>query len=184
MEASRQTKAEGARAFVRLRRWRRLNRLPRREAAARLGISERQLAYFESGEKPIPKHLDLTIRALLNEMSPEFDMGRNRWVKAVENLLSYGRGEPVLGRLLRTGNSQEILDFLALAKYGPSPDTALTDPALFRALREAGTKLYLNGGHKLFMPDGMSGHKDHQTPKKEKTHQSETPEADGPNIDM
>jgi len=72
-------------------------------------------------------------------------MGRERWVKAVDHLLRYGSGEPVAGRLLRQRRLQDLTDMLDLARRGPDPAMAMTDPARFTALRNAATKAYLAG---------------------------------------
>ena len=129
-------------ALLRLRR-RRL-RMARSEMAKALGISERTLAYYER-DRRVPKAIMLAVDALSGGISAEMRMGRERWVQAVDNLLRYGQGEPVAGRLLRERRLQALSDMLDLARFGPDASMALTDPALFRSLREAATKAYLAG---------------------------------------
>ena len=72
---------------------------------------------------------------------------RERWVTLVRNLLDYGRGEPVVGRMLRERDRDGLRDFLAFVRRGPDPDLALTDPALFQSLRSAVTRAQLGGEH-------------------------------------
>lgn len=129
-------------ALLHLRR-RRL-RMTRPEMAQALGVSERTLAYYEAG-RPVPKYIKLALEALSGGISAEMRMGRERWVAAVDNLLRYGQGEPVVGRLLRTRRLQELSDMVDLARFGPDAAMAMTDPALFRSLRDAATKAYLTG---------------------------------------
>jgi len=141
-------------ALLRLRR-RRL-RKTRREMAEALGISERALAYYEQN-RPVPKAIMLAVEALSGGISVEMRMGREQWVAAVDNLLHYGQGEPVVGRLLRERRLQALSDMLDLARHGPEAATALTDPALFRALRDAATRAYLAGLLMLQVSTSASG---------------------------
>ncbi len=108
-------------ALLRLRR-RRL-RKTRREMAEALGISERALAYYEQN-RPVPKAIMLAVEALSGGISVEMRMGREQWVAAVDNLLHYGQGEPVVGRLLRERRLQALSDMLDLARHGPEAATA------------------------------------------------------------
>lgn len=135
---------EGA---IELRRWRRDADLTRRAAAAELGISERTLAYYEAGKSRIPPAIVLATRALAAGLGygPGGGDARERWVVLVRNVLDYGRGMPVVGRMLRERDYRGIADFLAFVKKGPDPALALTDPALFRSLRSAVTCAQLAG---------------------------------------
>lgn len=45
--------------------WRQAMYLTKRETAIRLGISVRQVAYYATGEKPIPRYISLACEALL-----------------------------------------------------------------------------------------------------------------------
>lgn len=139
---------EGLKGAVALRRWRRASELTRSAAADELGISERMLAYYESGERPVPRAVLLAVKALtagLQEGPEAEGLTRERWVVVVKNVMDYGVGEPVVGRLLRERNRRAMGDFLAFIKRGPDPALALTDPALFRTLRSAVTRAQLSG---------------------------------------
>jgi predicted transcriptional regulator len=46
---------EGWEGAVAIRRWRRASRLAPHAAANEVGVSERMLAYYESGERPVPR---------------------------------------------------------------------------------------------------------------------------------
>ena len=130
---------------VALRRWRRKAGLSRVRAAAELGISERMLVYYETGEHSTPRAVLLAVRALVSGLGDEGDFPRERWVTLVRNLLDYGQGEPVVGRMLRDRDGDGLHDFLAFVRRGPDPDLALTDPALFQSLRSAVTRAQLGG---------------------------------------
>ena len=113
----------------------------RQVAAADLGISERMLAYYESGGHRVPRAILLAARALAAGLDNDPCGGdaRERWVLLVRNVVDYGRGSPVVGRMLRERDHRGMADFLAFVKRGPDPALALTDPALFRSLRSAVT---------------------------------------------
>jgi transcriptional regulator with XRE-family HTH domain len=147
MQAGRKSEATTVdrRESLEVRAWRRHAGLTRQEAAGELGVSPRMLAYYEDGVYPVPKTVLLAVRHLANSGHAERSFGRDRWVGAVKALLSYGRGEPIVGRLLRERRLDELADVLDLARCGPDPRTALTDPALFMALRDASTKMHLAG---------------------------------------
>ena len=119
----------------------------RQVAAADLGISERMLAYYESGGHRVPRAILLAARALAAGLDNDPCGGdaRERWVLLVRNVVDYGRGSPVVGRMLREGDHRGMADFLAFVKKGPDPALALTDPALFRSLRSAVTAAQLAG---------------------------------------
>jgi len=139
---------EGFEGAVRLKRWRASHELTRREAAGELGISERMLAYYETGERPVPRAIRLAVQALaagLEEDSGEQGLTRERWVALVKNITDYRKGAPVVGRMLRQRDVQGLRDFLSFVRRGPDPALALTDPALFIAMREAATKAHLAG---------------------------------------
>lgn len=135
---------EGA---IELRRWRRDAGTTRQAAAADLGISERMLAYYEAGGYKVPRAILLAARALGAGLdhAPGGKDARERWVVLVRNVVEYGRGSPVVGRMLRERDRRGIADFLAFVKKGPDPALALTDPALFRSLRSAVTDAQLAG---------------------------------------
>jgi len=139
------TPAIDRRDAIEVRVWRRLAGLTRREAARDLGVSERMLAYYEGGDYAIPKTVMLAIRHLSPLGNSEKSFGRERWVRAVDALLRYGSGDPVVGQLLKARRLDELADLLDLARSGPDQRTALTDPSLFRALRDASTRMHLAG---------------------------------------
>ena len=136
------TNIEGA---VELRRWRRRAALSRTRAAAELGISERMLAYYETGEHPTPRSVRLATRALAAGLGFDTPLTRDRWVTLVQNLLAYGQGEPVVGRMLRAGDRDHLVDFLGFVRRGPDADLALTDPSLYQSLVAAVTRAHLAG---------------------------------------
>ena len=136
-----------------VRAWRRRAGLTRRDAAQEIGVSERMPAYYEGGAHAVPRTVMLAIRSLSNLGGFERSLGRDRWVRAVDALLRYGRGEPVVGQLLKARRLDDLADLLDLARSGPDPATALTDPSLFKALRDAGTRMHLAGV--LAMPELM-----------------------------
>jgi len=122
--------------------------LTRHAAAAELGISERMLAYYEAGERPVPRAVMLAIHALaagLDDGLQGKGQARERWVVLVRNVLDYAAGVPVVGRMLRARDHLNLADFLEFVRQGPEPDMALTDPALFRSLREVVTRAKLAG---------------------------------------
>ncbi len=128
-----------------IRSWRRQARLNRREGARELGISERMLAYYESGEFDVPKTVLLAVRHLANTGDTERTLGRDRWVGVVDAMLRYTRGEPVVGEFLKARQLDQLADLIELGRRGPDPRLALTDPALFRALREGSTRMHMAG---------------------------------------
>lgn len=132
----------GMEGAIALRRWRRDAKLTRPKAAAELGISERMLAHYEADP---PRAVLLAIRALAAGLDQRPAMTRQRWVTLVDNLLEYGRGTPVVGRMLKAHDRQGLADFLDFVRRGPNPDLALTDPALFQSLRAAVTRAQLSG---------------------------------------
>ena len=139
---------EGLEGAVAIRRWRQTSGLARHAAANELGVSERMLAYYESGERPVPRSVILAVRALVAGLDDEAGSpgdARARWVGLVQNVLEYGRGDPVVGRMLRLGDRHALADFLSFVRQGPDPTMALTDPALFTSLRAAVTRAQLSG---------------------------------------
>ena len=63
----------------------------------------------------------------------------------MQNLLAYGQGEPVVGRMLRAGDRDHLVDFLGFVRRGPDADLALTDPSLYQSLIAAVTRAHLAG---------------------------------------
>lgn len=142
---SNEIRAVDRRDGLEIRAWRRRARLTRQDGARELEVSERMLAHYEDGTYPVPKRVLLAVRHLANTGDSERSLGRERWVKIVDALLRYGRGEPVVGHLLKARRLDDLADLLEFARRGPDPGTAMSDPALFRALREASTRMYMAG---------------------------------------
>jgi len=137
----------GTLGAVALRRWRRDARLTRPAASAKLGISDRMLAYYESGVRAVPRAILLAVKALaagLDVAEPE-PMTRERWVTVVRDVMDYGTGVPVVGRMLRERDRRRLEDFLTFIRRGPDPALALTDPALFMSPRSATTRAQVSG---------------------------------------
>jgi hypothetical protein len=70
---------------------------------------------------------------------------RDRWVRMVQNSLAYLQNEHHLSSLIRNERWEEIADFIDFMRTGPHMDLAITDPHLFKKLREAGTRAHLSG---------------------------------------
>lgn len=139
---------EGLEGAIALRRWRRASSLTRHAAALELGVSERILAYYEAGERPVPRAVILAVRALTAGLDDKLDgngPARERWVVLVRNILDYGKGVPVVGRILRSRDRVALADFISFIKQGPDPVLALTDQALFQSMRAAVTRAQLSG---------------------------------------
>ncbi len=144
------TNERGGIAAALLRRWRIRTGLSVAGAADRLDISERMLAYYESGRHPVPRTVELAAQALDAGMVPASEEiqradARRRWVRLVEVMRAYGRGEPVVGQMMKALDHEGLSDFLAFVRRGPDPRLAMTDPALFKTLRTACTKAQLSG---------------------------------------
>ncbi len=131
-----------------LRAWRRRTGRTQEEAARDLGVSRRMLAYYERGQHVVPRYVLLAARALergLEPLAAPVPGARERWVKTVDDLRAYGRGDAVVGRLLRQRERARLEAFLAAVASGPDPRLAMTDPALFRTLQAACTRAQLAG---------------------------------------
>lgn len=143
---------------VLLRAWRRRTGRTQEEAARDLGLSRRMLAYYEGGEHEVPRSVLLAARALergLEPLAAPAPGARERWVAAVDDLRAYGRGDPVVGKLMRQRERARLGAFLAIVASGPDPRLAMTDPALFRTLQAACTRAQLAGlGRYRLQPEG------------------------------
>ena len=121
----------GVEDAIELRRWRRDAGITRPAAAADLGISERMLAYYEAGGHRVARAILLAARARkagLDNAPGGAGDARERWVVLVRHVVAYGRGEPVVGRMLRERDRRGIADFLAFVKKGPDPHWRLPIP--------------------------------------------------------
>lgn len=137
-------------AAVVLRRWRRRSGLAAGVAARALGVSPRMLAYYESGAHPVPRTVQLAVEALDVGLTPAAETltrpdARDRWVWLVNAMRCYGRGEPVVGRMLLARDREGLVALLAFIRRGPDPQLALTNPALFRMLRDGCTRAHVAG---------------------------------------
>lgn len=70
---------------------------------------------------------------------------RDQWVAGVALLRAYLRDDLALARALRERRWADLLAAAELANGEIDHDLALTDPALYRALRDAITKYHLRG---------------------------------------
>jgi len=136
-----------SRASSLLNGWRMRLSISVKEAAALLEVSDDEYLAFETGDKDTP--LKIVKRSRQLEQNPDamryLDLPRERWVDVVERAKQINAGEPIVGRLMVNGMWQELRDLMDLARLGPNPQLAITDPKLFVSLREAGTKIYLSG---------------------------------------
>ncbi len=138
-----------------------------------LEVSDDEYLSFETGEKDTP--LNLIKRSRQLEQNPEamkyVDLPRERWVDLVQRAKQINAGEPIIGRMMVNGMWQELRDLMDLARLGPNPQLAITDPKLFVSLREAGTKIYLSGIMEFPLPSAPFDR--YPQPKKANEHQVE-----------
>ena len=73
------------------------------------------------------------------------DMTRDDWVTAVGLLRAYLRDDLVIARALRDRRWSDLAAVAELADGEIDNRLAVTDPALYRALRDAVTKYHLRG---------------------------------------
>jgi len=97
-------------------------------------------AAYEAGHTPVPKAVMLAVAAIERGLEapgvPERG-ARERWVAVVSDMTRYARGEPVFGEMVLAGDRDRLAEFVRMAKAGPDPDIALTDPALHATLMAA-----------------------------------------------
>ena len=70
---------------------------------------------------------------------------REQWVAGVSLLREYLRDDLALARTLRERRWSELLAVVEIANKGVDPALAVTDPTLYKALRDATTKFFLRG---------------------------------------
>ena len=70
---------------------------------------------------------------------------REQWVSGVSLLREYLRDDLALARALRERRWSDLLAAAELANNGVDPTLAVTDPVLYKALRDATTKYFLRG---------------------------------------
>jgi len=131
-----------------LRRSRRRTSRSPAEFAGDLGIELALLESYENGGEPVPHLVRLAARALEHRLEPLQEPptdARDQWVDLVSDMLAYAREEPVISRLLLDPDRGRLRRFLDFLVTGPDKALALTDPALFRSLREACTRALVAG---------------------------------------
>lgn len=131
-----------------LRVWRKKLGFSPQEAAAFLGISERALVAYEDGRKKVPRIVLLAARAVERGLEPlqaPVPGARDLWVRLIDDMTRYAKGEPVVGEILKARDRDRLNAFLQMVRSGPEPSLALTDPALFSTLQEACTRAFLLG---------------------------------------
>ena len=70
---------------------------------------------------------------------------RDRWTTAVEILKAYLKDELLIARLLKEHKWAELAAVAEVAEQDADPTLAQTDPALYKALRDAVTLYNLKG---------------------------------------
>ena len=135
-----------------LKGWRQDMNLSQEKSAQLLGVSPRMYAYYESGSKDLPVKVFLACHALSKGRQQRMSLPRDRWVALIENINRYVAGEEVVGRMIRNQEWQALRDLMDSVRTADA-ELAMTDPALFQAMRKAGTKAYMSG---LMMFNGPS----------------------------
>lgn len=118
------------------------------DAARALSVDYTYYADLENGHIDLPVALWRRCVAISKDR-PEAviatSLPRDRWVRMVENSIAYLKNEHHLSSLIQNERWEEIADFMEFMRTGPHMDLAITDPHLFRKLREAGTRAFLSG---------------------------------------
>ena len=70
---------------------------------------------------------------------------REQWVAGVSLLREYLRDDLALSRALRERRLSDLIAAVELANKGVDSSLAVTDPVLYKALRDAITKFFLRG---------------------------------------
>ena len=131
-----------------LANWRAQMSFSATEAANALGVDEDVYSGFETGLADLPVAIWRRCQALSKGKPVEAvptSLPRDRWVRLVENSLAFLENEHHISSLIRDECWEEVSDFMEYMRVGPDMDMALTDPHLFRQLREAGTRAFLSG---------------------------------------
>lgn len=131
-----------------LTKWRTKMSFSSAEAARALDLEEETYRVFESGRDDLPVAVWRGCLALSKGLSLDTiatSLPRDRWVRMVENSLAFLENEHHISSLIRAERWEEVSDFMEYMRVGPDRDMALTDPHLFRQLREAGTRAFLSG---------------------------------------
>ncbi|WP_425624935.1 hypothetical protein [Agrobacterium radiobacter] len=128
--------------------WRAKMSFSRLEAAKALEMDEDAYNGFESGLADLPVAIWRKCQALSKGspiVSVPMSLPRDRWVRMVDNSLAFLENEHHISSLIREERWEEVADFMDYMRVGPDMDMAMTDPHLFRQLREAGTRAFLSG---------------------------------------
>jgi hypothetical protein len=118
------------------------------QAAQALEMSNDDYRGFETGQADLPVAVWRKCQALsLGQSvgSVPTSLPRDRWVRMIENSKAFLENEHHISSLIRDERWEEVSDFMEYMRLGPDMDLALTDPHLFRQLREAGTRAFLSG---------------------------------------
>jgi len=128
--------------------WRAQMSISAEEAARVLDLDPATYQRLEDGDEDMPLAIWRRCVAFANGQSPEqvtVSLPRDRWVRLVENATAYLGDDHHISRLIQQERWEEVSDFMDFMRNGPHMDLAITDPGLFRRLREAGTKAFLSG---------------------------------------
>lgn len=128
--------------------WRTQMSMSKDEAAKALSVDLEYYRELERGAVDLPLSLwrvCLAIAKNRDEPLVATSLPRDRWVRMVENSLAYLKNEHHISSLIKQRQWEEIADFMDFMRAGPHVDLAITDPHLFRKLREAGTRAALSG---------------------------------------
>lgn len=135
---------EKARAF--LLKWRERYKMSQETAALLLRMDLAEYLILEEARAPMALSLFTNAIALTQgRLIDRVSLSRERWVDVVDHALRYRAGEPIFEILRTQERWQALQDLMRLMKYGPRADLALTDPFLFRHLREAATDAFVAG---------------------------------------
>lgn len=137
-----------ARSSQLLREWREQLSIGVEAAADALGVGHDEYRLYELGGLDLPVTVWRKCVALRNGEAPDqqvVSLSRDRWVRMVENAIASLTDEHHISRLIQGEQWEEVADFMDFMKSGPHHDLALTDPYLYRKLREAGTRAALSG---------------------------------------
>ena len=72
-------------------------------------------------------------------------LDRERWVGGTSLLLSLLKDDLAIAKAIRSKNYHDLHAAALIAAKGLSPSVAMTDPAQYKAIREATTIFYLKG---------------------------------------
>ena len=137
-----------ARSSQLLREWREQLSIGVETASDALGVELDDYRLYELGGLDLPVAVWRKCVAIKKGGSPEqaiVSLPRDRWVRMVDNAIASLKDEHHISRLIQSEQWEEVADFMDFMRTGPNHDLALTDPHLYRRLREAGTRAALSG---------------------------------------